>query len=342
MNTFVQRGISIYKYYLRMKPKITLANLPTKIEKLERISAEWGINLYIKRDDQTGSEFSGNKIRKLEFALREAIDAGCDTVITCGGIQSNHARATVAAATKIGMKSVVLLRTNEEPKVEGNYFLDKVFGADIRFCTSDEYRHSRGEMMENIADEYKANGHRAYIIPEGASYGIGTLGYYTCLEEISTQEKELGVRFDTIVVATGSGGTYAGLYLANKYNKYGKRVIGMAVCDDVEYFRDAICKICDEALEHIEKNIEVVREEIEINDSYVGIGYALSTTDELSFISDFARKEGVVLDPVYTGKAMRGLYNEISTKKLKDPGNVLFIHTGGLFGLFPKQDQFVF
>lgn len=325
-----------------MKSKISLANLPTKIEKLDRISAELGINLYIKRDDQTATEFSGNKIRKLEYALKEAIDSGCDTVITCGGIQSNHARATVAAAIKLGLKSAILLRTNEDPVIEGNYFLNKLMGADIRFCASDEYRNSRGEIMEGIAKEYKDKGHKAYIIPEGASFGIGVLGYYSCLEEIAMQEKQMGVNFDTIAVATGSGGTFAGLYLANKFHKYGKRIIGMAVCDDVEYFRDIAYNISKDALEHIGETIDIDKEEMEINDRHVGIGYAISKKDELDFITDFARKEGVILDPVYTGKAMKGLYSEIKDKTIKNPGNVLFIHTGGLFGLFPKQGQFEF
>ncbi|MBP9018332.1 MAG: D-cysteine desulfhydrase family protein [Rikenellaceae bacterium] len=323
-----------------MKSKLNLANLPTKIEKLKRFSEDLGINLYIKRDDQTGTEFSGNKIRKLEYVLKEVVDLNYDAVITCGGIQSNHARATVAAATKIGLKSVVLLRTDEVPKVEGNYFLDKLLGADVRFCTSEEYKKSRAEIMKNIASEYALKGKKAYIIPEGASFGIGALGYYSAMEEIVLQEKEMGINFNTIVVATGSGGTYAGLYLANKIHGYGKRIIGMAVCDDAFYFKNVINEISNDALEYLDEEVDISKDEIEINDKYIGIGYAISTKEELDFITMFARKEGVILDPVYTGKAMRGLFSEVRNLKLKDPGNVLFIHTGGLFGLFPKQDQF--
>ncbi|MFA6334865.1 MAG: D-cysteine desulfhydrase family protein [Bacteroidales bacterium] len=325
-----------------MISKLILANLPTKIEKLERLSKEWDVNLYVKRDDQTGSEFSGNKIRKLEYVLKEALERGCDTVITCGGIQSNHCRATVAAATKLGMNAVALLRINEEPKVEGNYFLDKLFGADIRFCTPQEYREIRSEIMKKIAQEYSLKGHKAYIIPEGASFGIGTLGYYSCLTEIAAQEKEMGISFDTVIVAVGSGGTYAGLYLANKFFRLNKRVIGMAVCDNQNYFRDVIVDISREALPYIGEKIDVLREEIEINDKYVGIGYALSRPEELAFITEIARKEALILDPVYTGKAMYGLYNEIKASNISRSSNILFIHTGGLFGLFPKQEQFEF
>lgn len=325
-----------------MISKLNLANLPTKIEKLSRLSQEWGFDLYVKRDDQTGSELSGNKVRKLEYVLKEAFDMGCDTIITCGGIQSNHCRATVVAATKLEMNPVVLLRISEAPKVEGNYFLDKLFGADVRFCTPEEYRSSRNEIMKKIAEDFSQNGHKAYIVPEGASFGIGALGYYDCMLEIVAQEKAMGINFDTVVVAVGSGGTYAGLYLANKFLKLNKRVIGMAVCDNQNYFKDVIFDISKEALPYINEKIDINREEIEINDKYIGVGYALSRPEELSFIAEIARKEALALDPVYTGKAMYGLYNEIKSSNMSDSKNILFIHTGGLFGLFPKQDEFNF
>jgi len=325
-----------------MISKLNLANLPTKIEKLSRLSQEWGFDLYVKRDDQTGSELSGNKVRKLEYVLKEAFDMGCDTIITCGGIQSNHCRATVVAATKLEMNPVVLLRISEAPKVEGNYFLDKLFGADVRFCTPEEYRSSRNEIMKKIAEDFSQNGHKAYIVPEGASFGIGALGYYDCMLEIVAQEKAMGINFDTVVVAVGSGGTYAGLYLANKFLKLNKRVIGMAVCDNQNYFKDVIFDISKEALPYINEKIDINREEIEINDKYIGVGYALSRPEELSFIAEIARKEALALDPVYTGKAMYGLYNEIKSSNMSNSKNILFIHTGGLFGLFPKQDEFNF
>jgi len=325
-----------------MISKLNLANLPTKIEKLSRLSQEWGFDLYVKRDDQTGSELSGNKVRKLEYVLKEAFDMGCDTIITCGGIQSNHCRATVVAATKLEMNPVVLLRISEAPKVEGNYFLDKLFVADVRFCTPEEYRSSRNEIMKKIAEDFSQNGHKAYIVPEGASFGIGALGYYDCMLEIVAQEKAMGINFDTVVVAVGSGGTYAGLYLANKFLKLNKRVIGMAVCDNQNYFKDVIFDISKEALPYINEKIDINREEIEINDKYIGVGYALSRPEELSFIAEIARKEALALDPVYTGKAMYGLYNEIKSSNMSNSKNILFIHTGGLFGLFPKQDEFNF
>ena len=323
--------------------KLTIANLPTKIEKLERLSAEFGTNLWLKRDDHTGSEISGNKVRKLEYVVKDAMDKGCNLLITCGGIQSNHCRATVAVATKYGMKSAVLLRISEQPPVKGNYFLDKLMGADVKFCTREEYSKQRGQIMEAMAEEYRKQGYKPYVIPEGASNEIGTLGYYNCMNEIVKQEAELGVTFDTVVVATGSGGTAAGLYLANELHNYGKRVVSMAVCDDIEYFTNIIHNISTGALEYLpeHKDAQLERKNIEVIDKYVGLGYAISRPEELEFIKHVARTEAVILDPVYTGKAMYGVYNELKPGgALVGSKNILFIHTGGLFGLFPVSEQF--
>ena len=323
--------------------KISLANLPTKISKLERLSKEWGVNLYIKRDDQTGSEISGNKIRKLEYLLKIALDNNCDTLITTGGIQSNHCRATAAAATLLGLKCELLLRVGDLPKVEGNYFLDKLFGAGINFCNADEYRDSRDEIMRVIGERLeKESGRRCFIIPEGASNGVGSLGYYEAMNEILTQEREYGVRFESIVVAVGSGGTYSGLCTANKEMNLGKRVIGFAVASDSEYFVNKIHILNNEAADIAGFKSEFSRNDIEIIDKYIGEGYAISRPEELRFIADIASKEALILDPVYTGKAMYGLYNEIKEGNVPQGSNLLFIHTGGIFGLFPKQDQFIF
>ncbi len=325
-----------------MLKKISLANLPTKIYKLEKLSGRLNKNIWIKRDDQTGTEISGNKIRKLEFVLNQVKEGGYDTVITCGGIQSNHCRATTAAAVLNDLSAVLLLRGNPDAEPEGNYLIDKILGADIRFCTPDEYRNSRNEIMDGIAKELANQGKKAYVIPEGASFGPGCLGYYDCYEEIQEQEKNLGVSFDAIAVATGSGGTYAGLYLANKILGGKKRVVGFAVCDDSDYFTNVVYQISNEALPYIGKECDIVKEEIEFIDKYKGIGYALSTKEELDFISEIAKSEGVILDPVYTGKAFRGLCAEIELGNFNNAENILFIHTGGLFGIFPKHSEFVF
>lgn len=326
-----------------MQKKLSLANFPTKIEKLEKISNESGVNIYIKRDDQTGSEISGNKIRKLEYSIYEALENGCDTLITCGGIQSNHARATAAAGIKLDMRAILVLRSDETPEMEGNYFLDKVIGADVRIISSDDYRERRMEIMQKIKAESDAEGHKAYIIPEGASNGIGSLGYYSAMKEIKEQEKELGIKFDRIVAAVGSGGTYAGLCMGNaEFFNGEKKITGFNVCDDAEFFKKRSEEIIEEAQKYLDKSIIIKAEEMDIIDGYVGIGYAQSRDEELEFIQKTAKKEGVIFDPVYTGKAMYGMMNEIEKGTFKKGENVLFIHTGGLFGIFSKRNQFKF
>lgn len=326
-----------------MQKKLNLANFPTKIEKLEKISKDSGVNIYLKRDDQTGSEISGNKIRKLEYSIYEAIENGCDTLITCGGIQSNHARATAAAGIKLGMRAILVLRSDETPELEGNYFLDKVIGADVRIISSDDYRERRAEIMKEIKAESDAEGHKAYIIPEGASNGIGSLGYYSAMEEIKEQEKELGIKFDRIVAAVGSGGTYAGLCMGNaEFFNGEKKITGFNVCDDAEFFKKRSEEITEEAQKYLDKSIIVKAEDMDIIDGYVGIGYAQSRPEELEFIQKTAKKEGVIFDPVYTGKAMYGMMNEIEKGTFAKGENILFIHTGGLFGIFSKRDQFKF
>lgn len=317
---------------MKLPKRISFANLPTKIEKLERLSEELGIEVYIKRDDQTGSEISGNKVRKLEFAVQEAIDNDCDYLITCGGIGSNHARATAAVAAKLGMGSYLVLRGKEDAEVEGNLFLDKMLGAKIKFITADEYRNSRMAIMEDIKEELAKEGHKAYILPEGASNGIGSFGYFKAMEEILDQEKELGIRFDAIVTAVGSGGTYAGLYYANYIKNNDAKIYGVNVCDDAEYFKNVILGLIKEIDKHTEEEIHVNKEDINMLDGYVGKGYALSRQEEIEFIHRLAKKEGVILDPVYTGKAMYGLVEEIKKGTFSNHKNILFIHTGGIFG----------
>jgi len=338
---------------MEMKTKLSLANLPTRIQHLSRWSAECGKNIYVKRDDQTGSEWSGNKIRKLEFAVAEAVAQGCNLLITCGGIQSNHCRATVAVATHLGMRAAVLLRISEEPPLDGNYFLDRLMGADVRFCTRDEYRERRAEIMREMADGYAAQGFKPYIIPEGASFGVGTLGYYFAMKEIVAQEREMGITFDTVVVATGSGGTLAGLQLSNLLNGYGKRVIGVCVCDDAAYFQVVAARISHDALPYLVAQGELSQDradrfaaslkptDFELFEEYVGIGYALSRPEELEHIHRLAKLEATVFDPVYTGKATYGMVNELRPGgRLRTSENILFIHTGGLYGLFPVSRSF--
>ena len=319
---------------------ISLANLPTKIEKLERLTKQLGgPEIWIKRDDQTGTELSGNKVRKLEFSVKEALSNGCDYLITCGAIQSNHARATAAVGAKLGLGVILLLAGDGNVKPEGNHFLDLIFGAEIRFVTGKEYGERRTEIMESFVEELKLIGHKGYIIPEGASNGIGSFGYLKAMQEIHMQEAELGFEFDCIVSATGSGGTYAGLLLGDFEKKKTGRILGFAVGKDTPYFNLEVSKIIVESGKLRGMKLDLSNYKIDVNDEYIGKGYAKSSKEELEFIVDFAKLEGILLDPVYTGKAMYGLVEEIKKGNLKDCKRILFIHTGGLFGLLGKTDE---
>ena len=319
-----------------------LANLPTRIEPMPVISKQLGVSLFLKRDDQTGSEYNGNKVRKIEYAVAEALRQGCDTLVTCGGIQSNHCRATAAVAAKLSLQSLLLLRIDEQPPVCGNYLLDLLLGAEVRFCSREEYQASRNEIMQGFCDELAAKGRKGYILPEGASNGIGCFGYFQCMEEIVSQESAMGINFDTVVVAEGSGGTHAGLHLANKLLGLNKRVVSFCVCDDKDYFVKAVHHICSSCLNYMGISYSLDPNDIEVFDQYVGRGYALSSPEELAFIAKTAKENGTIFDPVYTGKAFLGLCREVERGTFNQSTNILFIHTGGLFGLFSKDKEFSF
>jgi len=328
---------------MKLPSRKLIANLPTRIEKLERFSNRFeGKNIWIKRDDQTGVEYSGNKVRKLEYSVMDALESGSDYLITCGGIQSNHARATAAVAARLGLKSCLLLRDKGENHLEGNCFLDRLLGADIRFVPENEFSSNIGGIMEEVKKELDAKGHKAYIIPLGASNGIGTFGYLNAMNEIIEQEKEMGVKFDAVVTAVGSGGTYAGLFYGNRLSGNEAHIFGFNVCDDAEYFKDEIESILEESFQYTSESVEFTRDDFKIVDGYVGDGYALSRPEELRFIHEFAVEEGIILDPVYSGKAMFGLAAELEKDTFHKYENILFIHTGGLYGIFPKMEEFEF
>ena len=329
-------------YLMHYPEKLDLAFLPTPIYPLKKLSAQYSKEIYIKRDDLTGIETSGNKIRKLEYSLAEALREGADLVITCGGIQSNHCRATAYAAARLSLKCCLLLRGNEAGEAnEGNYFLDKLAGAEIVIRDPATFNGHAAELMEELAQSYRARGYHPYIIPMGASNGIGTFGYLNCMDEILQQEHAMGLCFDTIIDAVGSGGTYAGLYAGNQLRKAGKRITGFNVCDTAEQFQQEIAGILQETASYLHC-APFDTSAIEIIDGYVGRGYALSRPEELAALAELARTEGVVLDPVYTGKAYFGFLHELPKGTFADSQRILFLHTGGLYGLFPKEDEFDF
>jgi D-cysteine desulfhydrase len=325
---------------MKLPDRIPLANLPTRIEKLERISKQLGgPDIYIKRDDQTGSEVSGNKIRKLEYSIREAIDQGCDTLITCGGPQSNHCRATAAAAARLGLGCILLLGMDDSIP-QGNLLLDRLLGAEVRMVSAEDFGLHRDEIMAAMLVELAAKGKKGYLIPLGASNGIGSYGYFSCMHEIVEQERQLGFQFDRIVLAVGSGGTFAGAYYANRLLKRSTVISGINVAGDAPYFQKAIQEILKESFAYTGEPIDCQPSDFDIIDGYVGRGYALNQPEELRFITELAALEGLILDPVYTGKAFRGMTQEIRKGRFGTDERILFIHTGGLYGAFPKNAEF--
>jgi len=311
---------------------------------MERLSRQAGAEIFFKRDDFTGSELSGNKIRKLEFLLADALAKGADTVITCGGAQSNHCRATALAAVKAGLSSLLLLRASDPanpPALSGNILLDRLAGSEIVWVTPEQYR-ARDEIFEREARRLRSEGRRPYIIPEGGSTALGAWGYVAAMEELAADLRRLDggrVTPTTVICAAGSGGTTAGLALGARLSGAEIRVVGVNVCDDRDYFVAIIDGICRDFCRTWPTEVMDAVPPYEIVDGYVGRGYALSRTEELAAVRDLVRLEGVVLDPVYTGKAYFGMLAELERHPQRFGRRIVFIHTGGLFGLFPIAEQ---
>ena len=297
--------------------RLPLACLPTPVARMDRLSERLGIDLWIKRDDLTGVALSGNKVRKLERLLAEALQRGADTVITCGGVQSNHCRATAVAARQVGLDPVLLLRGEPADPPDGNILLDRVLGAHIRTCTPEAYRDEREALMEGIADELRGEGRTPYVIPEGGSNATGALAYADAGAELVSQEG----RFDHIFVAVGSGGTLAGLAMADA-----GPVTGVAVCDDAVTFEATAARLASEAGAKLGE-LRVLE----------GFHEGPELDDVRRTIHEVARLEGILLGPVYTGKAMAALMREARAGRLD--GRVLFWHTGGIFELFGRGSE---
>jgi D-cysteine desulfhydrase len=331
---------------LTFPAQINLARLPTPVQPLRRFGEKLGVELYVKRDDMTGAALSGNKVRKLEFVFADVLAREADSVLTCGGAQSNHCRATAIAAAKLGLNCRLILRTpdpSNPPPPDGNILLDRMAGAEIVWITPEEYKQ-RDEIFEREAASFKDSGRKPYIIPEGASYAVGAWGYIRAAEEIVNDIANLpggGNQPVTLINAAGSGGTSAGLILGVKMFDINARVVSVNVCDDKDYFVRVIGDICEKVLSDYHLEIDFSRDrDIEIVDGYVGRGYALSQPEELALISDVARTEGIFLDPVYTGKAFFGMVQELKRDRECFGERIVFIHTGGIFGLFPKAGEF--
>jgi len=320
-------------------PRIKLARLPTPLEEMPRLSKFLGgPKLWIKRDDLTGIAFGGNKERKTEFVMADAIQKGADVIITTGAVQSNHARVTAAAAKKLGLKVVLVLRGKEPQEYDGNLLLDHLLGADIRFVQGD--RQQPLPAMEEVAEELKREGHKPYIVPRGASYPTGAVGYVNAMLELINQAKEANLNIDYIVHASGSGGTQAGLVLANKALEAETEVLGMCIKPNAnQWLTEKIVKITNGIAKLLDLKETVNQGDVVLIGDYAGEDFGVLTPEAVEAIQLVAQTEGILLDPVYTGKAMAGLIDFIKKEHFKKDDNVVFVHTGGTPALFVYRNQ---
>lgn len=318
-----------------LNQKIQLSFLPTPIEELSRLTPYLqGPTLLIKRDDQTGLAFGGNKTRKLEYLLTDALKHNADTLITAGAIQSNHCRLTAAAAAKLGLSCELLLK-GEKPKISnGNLFLDYLFGANVQW-TDDSI--SINALM-NMSDQLKQQNKKPYVITVGGSNSIGALGYVNAMIELDQQIKKAGLNIDHIVFATCSGGTHAGLVVGAKLTNFKGIIHGIQIAkmDDflLSPYEKHLANLANETAQLMNFEASFSENDFIVNPNYLGNGYAVITQNEKNAIDLMAKKEGILLDPVYSGRAFGGLIDLINKKIFKKNETVLFWHTGGQPALF--------
>jgi D-cysteine desulfhydrase len=313
----------------------------TPIEKLSRLSSELnGPAIFMKRDDLLGLAGGGNKTRKLEFVVADALNQDADTLITCGAVQSNHCRLTLAAAVKEGLKCRLVLEErvpgSYNPEASGNNFLYRLLGVEgIKVVPGGSDMMAE---MQTVADEVAAEGRHAYVIPGGASTPLGALGYVACAEEILAQTFESGLRIDHVVCASGSAGTHAGLATGFYCNNSQIPVTGVNVSRKKDVQETIVHHLAEQILDLTRVRGKIPRNSISCVDDYVGPGYSLPTEEMVEAVTLTAQLEGILLDPVYTGKAMAGLIGLIRQGRFTENENVLFVHTGGSPALYAYME----
>jgi L-cysteate sulfo-lyase len=315
----------------RPRPAVALAHLPSPIEELSslRRALGGGPRLLIKRDDALSFAFGGNKVRKMQLVAADALAAGADTLITCGGVQSNHARVTAAAAAKLGLRCVLVANGAPPPHPTANALLDRLLGAEIRYVAD---RTERTAMMETAADELRHAGRRPYVVPLGASTPLGALGFVYAIEELREQ---LPVPPDVIIHSTSSGGTQAGLLAGCARHGYATRVLGISADEASATLAHDVREIL-EGFARFEgfDDAGLERVSVEVDDRFVGGGYGVPTDASREAIDLLARTEAIFLDPTYTAKAMAGLLARVRAGEFHERQDVLFWHTGGQVALF--------
>lgn len=324
-------------------PRVRLGHLPTPLEPMDRLSEMLGgPRLWVKRDDCTGLSSGGNKTRKLEFLMADAQAKGADTIITQGATQSNHARQTTAAAAKLGMGCHILLedRTGSNDHnyiLNGNVLLDRLHGATV------SKRAGGADMnkeMEDLADKLRQDGKTPYIIPGGGSNPIGALGYVNCARELAEQAADIGLEIDALVHATGSSGTQAGLVAGLAAIQSDIHLLGIGVRAPQEKQEQMVFDLAQKTADHLGTGLSIDRAQVRANCTYVGPGYGLPTDGMIASVKLLAQTEGLLFDPVYSGKGLDGLIDQVKKGYFDGMSDVVFLHTGGSAALFGYPDTF--
>ncbi|MFC1554090.1 D-cysteine desulfhydrase family protein [candidate division KSB1 bacterium] len=333
---------NMYNNYRRKQ----ISHIPTPFEEMKILSKELGgPRIFMKRDDQTGLAFGGNKTRKLEYIIPDVLGKDADTIVTYAGVQSNWCRQTAAAAKMCGLNAVLVLskKDTDQPEYDGNLLLDEIFGADVRFVEPGE---SRTEVVEQITEELRNTGHKPYMIPVGGSSTggdmlkpFGAISYTNAFLEMKFEANQRRIRMDYIVHPTGSGGTQAGLVTGAKAVDPDVKIVGISIGGAKQQGKESVAEISNETSAALNLGLSFTPEEIIIYDEYVGEGYGYINQDVVDAMILTARTEGILLDPVYTGKAMSGMIDLIKQGFFTRDDRVVFLHTGGTPALFPYKDQ---
>ncbi|MCB8989010.1 MAG: D-cysteine desulfhydrase family protein [Ardenticatenaceae bacterium] len=323
-----------------MNPKypnrVKIAHLPTPLHPMERLSKHLsGPTLYIKRDDTTGLATGGNKARKLEFLVAEALAQGCDHLVTVGAAQSNHCRQTAAAAAQYGLGCSLVMKGEEPPLKTGNLLLDDLLGAHMYWTTD----RDTNKVMGEVVAELRTMGRKPYVIPLGGSNVVGATGYVLAMQELMAQATAVPLNIDFIVVASGSGGTQAGMVLGAEVYGFRGQILGISVSSEASALTTQIAALATATATHLGLGTLSLADKVNVNDDYLGDGYGIVSETEREALRMVAQLEGIVLDPVYTGRAMGGLIDLIRWGAFTRGQTVLFWHTGGAAALSAFADK---
>ena len=324
-------------------PRVALANLPTPLQEAPRLSAALGgPRILIKRDDMTGLALGGNKARKLEFAMAAAKEKGANAIITTGSSQSNHASQTAAAAAKLGMETYLVLFRGTHPENQGNRLLYDIYNAKVEIAGESNLDLPKVmQRIDDLAAELRSKGRTPYVMPVGALMPEGSAGYVPAVSEMCDQLKEQGITAQHLFDCCGSGGTMAGLVLGVKYFKAPFEVIGVSVARTVDVVKPRVADMANQTAKLLEIDMTFDPEELTVYDNYIGEGYGIPTKEGIEAIRLVARTEGIILDPVYTGKTMACLMDLIHKGKLTSKDTVIFLHTGGAPGVFAYSEELI-